>query len=87
MLPAQVQHETAHGEHHGALEVVLPPELPVQILVASAMEVDDTAGAAAAAQQRAAHPDPARNPNPGSEPAEQHVVPAAGGIAEHMLVE
>lgn len=86
-LPPQVQQETAHGEHHGALEVMLPAELPMEILAASAMEADDTAAAAAVAQERAAHPGSATNSNPGSEPAEQHVVPAAGGMAEHMLVE
>lgn len=86
-MPLQVQHETSHGVHHGALEVVLPAELPVELLAASAMEADDTAAAAAAAQERAAHPDPATNPGSVSVPAEQRVVPAAGDVDGHMLVE
>ena len=81
-----MQHETSHGVHHGALEVVLPAELPVELQAASAMEADNTAAAAAAAQERAAHPNPATNPGLASEPAEQRVVRAAGDADGHMLL-
>lgn len=83
----QVQHETSRGVHHGALEVVLPAELHVEVLPASAMEADDTAVAAAAAQERVARADPAINPDPVFEAAERRVVPAAGDTDGRRPVE